>query len=402
MADNELPRDKHPRLKPDADAEQRGTNPAGQDDEHPKNKHADLPPRDPNYQQSDTNQKIDQRLREDKPRRRTQTLFPYLLIRAFPGDRGARQPPLWPPTVCWESCDLHLLPAGGGSFDFGRTVLQPVAGQAYRVFVHAWNLGRFAAYGVRLRAWWVEPGFFNGTSDPRYQPHFIGGAYVDLGDRDSRESHRLVEIQPAWTVVMNNDAHECLMATIECAADPWDGVLDSNSHRHVAQRNLNLVAGATSLAPLVATLGRAMTKRQRQLVITSAAVGRTNFIGANERGLAKSVEAPGGWNNDGIVPGPDNRPVATVRAGVGGWRSYELSARRRLPMARTRLGPGTLIGGSLEKALPDLLQDKLGVPDLNGATVAAALSPGGGASMLRFSATDRSGKSMGYSIIVAP
>src|SRR4051794_7767047 len=100
MADLELPRDKHPELDADVDAEQRGTNPSGAEDEHPTSKHAELPTADPAYRQSDTNQKIDLRLREDKPRRRTQTLFPYLLIRAFPGDTGARRPPLWPPIVC--------------------------------------------------------------------------------------------------------------------------------------------------------------------------------------------------------------------------------------------------------------------------------------------------------------
>jgi hypothetical protein len=31
--------------------------------------------------------------------------------------------------------------------------LHPVAGQTYRIFVHVWNLGRFAAFGARLRAW---------------------------------------------------------------------------------------------------------------------------------------------------------------------------------------------------------------------------------------------------------
>jgi len=215
MPRNDLPRDKHPGLSSEENATQRGTTQKGSEDQHLKNPHTKLPPVDPNFRPSDTGQKIDRLLREDKPRRRTQTLFPYLFIRAVPGDRGAR--PLWPPTVCWESCDIHLQPAHAGGFDFGKTVLQPVAGQSYRVFVHLWNLGRSAAYGGRLRVWWVEPGWFNGTTDPHYQPHYIGGAYFDLADRDSRDSHRLVEATTPWTVVMNNDAHECLMAVVECA-----------------------------------------------------------------------------------------------------------------------------------------------------------------------------------------
>ena len=60
--------------------------------------------------------------REDRPRHRTQTLFPYLFIRAVPGDRGKR--PLWEPTPFWESCDIHLLPVEAAKFDFSKTVLQ--------------------------------------------------------------------------------------------------------------------------------------------------------------------------------------------------------------------------------------------------------------------------------------
>src|SRR5437870_3430568 len=127
MPNNDLPHDKHPRLDLDEDAKQRGTNQKGEEDEHVKNPHADLPPVDPNYRQSDTNKRIDYLLREDRPRHRTQTLFPYLFIRAVPGDRGGGRP-LWPPTACWESCDIHLLPVGAGKFDFTKAVLQPVTG----------------------------------------------------------------------------------------------------------------------------------------------------------------------------------------------------------------------------------------------------------------------------------
>src|SRR5262249_39823025 len=121
MRKKDIPRDKHPKLSSKQDATQRGTNQKGEEDEHVENSHAELPPVNDNYRQSDTNQRIDLWLREDKPRRRTQTLFPYLFIRAVPGDRGAR--PLWPPTIGWESCDIHLLPAGAGQFDFAKTVL---------------------------------------------------------------------------------------------------------------------------------------------------------------------------------------------------------------------------------------------------------------------------------------
>jgi hypothetical protein len=103
------------------------------------------------------------------------------MIRAFsPGDRGAR--PTWPPTPCWESPYILLIDASyTGPFDPGRLVGSPVSGRSYRVFVRVFNLGLLEGVGTHVRAWYVEPGFFNG--DPGIEPHPIGGAYVDLEDR---------------------------------------------------------------------------------------------------------------------------------------------------------------------------------------------------------------------------
>jgi hypothetical protein len=402
MPDADFPRDKHPEFSSEEDAKQRGATQKGGDDRNVKNPHVELPPFDSNFRPLDLGAKIESRLREDKPRRRTQTLFPYLFTRAVPGDRGARPGPLWPPTVCWESCDIHLMPAGAGAFDFTKTVLQPVAGQSYRVFVHVWNLGRFAAYGARLRAWWVEPGFFNGTTDPRYQPHFIGGAYFDLGDRDSAQSHRLIEVTTPWKVVMNNDAHECLITAVECATDPWDGVMDANTHRHVAQRNVNLVEGSASIVTVVGRLGSLMSKGDTLLLITHSSVGRTNFVGAHERGVSVSSEAAAGWNHSGLAFGNENRPIAAVRPGRDRMQYFDLGHLGQLPLPRSGLGKGIPVTHGLERELPILLGKTLRMDDPSGASAAAALGGLGAASVIRFVTTDSAGKSMGYSVVVAP
>jgi len=396
MATGDLPRDKHQAVTSEQDATQRGTTQKDEEDAHTENPHRELPPVDPAFRPSDTGMRIDRLLREDKPRRRPQTLFPYLLVRAVPGDRGAR--PLWPPTVCWESCDIHLVPVNAGAFDFGKTVLQPVAGQTYRVFVHIWNLGRFAAFGGRLRVWWVEPGWFMGTSDPRYQPHFIGGAYFDLGDRDSQEAHRLVEVSPPWTAVMNNGGHECLIAAVECATDPWDGQMYANTHRHVAQRNVNLIAGAVSLTPLVSRLGGMMSKRETQLLITHSSISRTNFVGAHERGLARGREAPAGWDHSGLVFGNENRPIAAVRGVGDAMRFFDLTHLGRVPLPGARFGQGIAMPHGIDRELPVLLARTLGVRDLTGARIAAALTADGASRVLRFIVTDIQGRSMGYSV----
>jgi hypothetical protein len=377
----------------------RGTNPAGQEDTHGDGAQ-DLPPYSPSYRKSDTNARIDLLLREDRQRRRTQTLFPYLFARAVPGDRGAR--PLWPPTVCWESCDIHLIPVGPGGFDFARTILRPVVGQSYRVFVHVWNLGRFAAYGARLRVWWIQPGFFNGTTDPRYQPHFIGGTYFDLGDRASGASHRLIEVPTPWTPVFNGDIHECLVAAVECATDPWDGVIDCNNRRHVAQRNLDLLQGTAKLSPALAVLGGAVSPEDKELLITHASVQRTSLAGARERGLAESGEPPDGFNHGGLRLANDDRPIAVIRQNKGKAQFFDLAGAKVVPRPGARLVKGKALKGELRAQLPALLANTLRIPDLTAATVAGGLGSQGEARVLRFVLTGPKGQTGGYSIIVAP
>ena len=394
MPELDIPRDKHAELSADDDAVQRGTNQQGEPDSHTGDDHSQLPADDPNYQPRDTSARIEQMLREDKPRRRAQTLFPYLMIRAVPGDRGAR--PLWEPTVCWESCDIHLMPAGQ-KFDFGSTVLKPVVGSTYTIFVHVWNLGRMAAYGARLRVWWVEPGFFNGTPDPRYQPHFIGGSYFDLGDRDSGQSHRLIEVGAPWTVTGNAPAHECLLAAVECATDPWDGVLDSNGHRHVAQRNLDLISSAQSLTPLLGALLSKFGKTETRLTISHAAVGKASLQGAFERGLSASRETGRGWDHGGLALDASSTPLASVAGDQRGLLFHDLRAAEP-----GKLLPDTVIKAPLGKALPGLLQKQLGTADLSAASILGALGPPTAPRVLRLVVADSRQRENGYSIIVAP
>lgn len=384
----------------------RGTNPSGGPDAHADNRHAGLPPFDADYTMSDTNDRIDRVLSDDPPRSRTQTLFPYLYVRSVPGDQGAR--PLYPPTTCWESCDIHLVPANSGPFSLSNTVLQPVVGQSYRVVVHVWNLGRFAAYGARLKAWWIDPGFF-AANDPQYGRHFIGGTYFDLGDRDSANAHQLIEVPTPWTVVMNNDGHECLMVSVECATDPWDGVLDSNWRRHVAQRNVNLVAGGQDLTALVSRLGAAFSGRQTELRIDHASVGRADFTVAQGHGLARAADAGGGWNQSGLALGRESLPLAGVQRGRDGLRFVD----RRPPVRpapdrgpvpiRPPLppGPGAPVR-ELGRELPRLLQQLLRTPDFTARSIAVALGGRDQARILRFTARDAEGRVGGYSIVVAP
>jgi hypothetical protein len=374
------------------DADDRGLPPIGTEDPSPDRRHAELPPADPGFRPGKAFAKIDLMLRELPPRQRTQTFFPYVFVRAVPGDMGGGRP-LWEPTVCWESCDIHLIPDVPGPFEFTRTVLNPVGGSTYRVFVHVWNLGRIGAYAGRLRAWWVEPGFFNGTADPRYTPHFIGGTFFDLGDRDSGSAHRLLEVTPAWTVTMNSAAHECLIVAVECATDPWDGSMDANNRRHVAQRNLTLVPAADDLRRALSQLAGMVGPRQ-QLVLSSATVSKAPLGAAVEAGVAGSREL-GGWNHSALVPGTRSTPLATVTSAGKTGRRYS---------DRTKHERGVAVKGELSKALPTLLQHSLGVADLRAATVAAALTGAADqAALLRLSVSDAHGGGVGgYSLLLPP
>ena len=242
---------------------------------------------------------VDERLQRTyagllKERGKDHSPFPHLVVRAHPDDRGAR--PVWPPVPCWLSPDIHLFPSSvvplGGAVDLSRSVLTPTVGEEYTVGVHVWNLGRFPAYGVMVRAWWVEPGFFSGTPDPRYTPHFIGGAFTDLGDRDSGRAHRIVLLDQTWRVRDTGMLHQCLFAVAESAPDPWTTVFDANADRHIAQRNLTLLGPADDAKALFAMLHERLDPGA-ELRISLGAVRVGRLDGAVAAGMA-SKERPDG------------------------------------------------------------------------------------------------------------
>jgi hypothetical protein len=379
-------------------AKQRGRDQAGRADAVRTRPKRGLPRVDRAYRISAVNQRIDRLLRGDKPRARIKTFFPYLLVRSAPGDTGAR--PLQSPVVSWESCDIHLMPAATPGFDFGKTVLQPVVGQTYRVFVHAWNLGRFAAYGARLRAWWVEPGFFNGTISTQYQPHYIGGTFFSLGDRDSAASHGLIEVPQPWTVTATNLAHQCLIAAVDCATDPWDGVMQSSTHRHVAQRNLSLITGSNSLDPLVRRLGTMMTDQDTEMLVGHLAIHHAGLSGARERGFASGDVSS--WDHTGdLVIGGDLKLLVGIRRTPNGLRAFDLRRLGMIPLPGSSAAAGRPVT-DLSSELPKLIETTLGIRSLRASEVAGAMATPAAARALRFAVTGASGRTSGYTIIIAP
>ncbi|MGI3782552.1 MAG: hypothetical protein ACRYG2_17455, partial [Janthinobacterium lividum] len=253
--------DEHPVLTEKEDVEQRGDNPPGSFG------HTELPPGDldPGWRPSDDVKNAAEGLikgigGDRRPRR--EDVYPYLLIRAHsPGDRAVR--PTWPSIPCWESPDILLMDAADtGPFSPSRLVVSPTAGRRYRVFVRIWNLGLFPAVGVLVGAWYVDPGFFGGDpGNPAYQPQPIGTVAVpQLEDRTKPGAMQVVELDQTWDIPSELTGHECLMATVSCPLDTWDGVLDANHDRHVGQRNLTVLAGGDDAKQLLFALGQHVTK----------------------------------------------------------------------------------------------------------------------------------------------
>jgi hypothetical protein len=382
-----------------------------------------------------------------RPKR--EDVLPYELIRAFvPGDRGAR--PTWPPTPCWESPDILLIDAGyTGPFDPARLIGSPISGRSYRVFVRVFNLGLLQGVGTHVRGWYVEPGFFSGQ--PGYEPHPIGGAFVDLEDRTRPGSHRVVELDLPWMIPPTLTGHECLIASVECVADRWSGAFDANGDRHVGQRNLDIAVGAQEIGPLIAHLGGKVPDGGALEILHGGAavvpllkavtggrlIGREGrasgdrLLAADPKTLHHGVAIDGGRHlltavrqrSITVVVPTDVLAHATGRAAGPGSREPRARMERPAqPTASPFLEPGAavralrglsaqagqqvaLVGGGNDMAelLPAAMRRMLDVGDLRAGSISAALgSARGAAHLLRFVATDEKGALIGgYSIVVA-
>lgn len=417
-ADSRDGQPEHDRLSEEQDASQRGAGSRDGIGAHPDP--GPGPEGDPNWQPDEgltgSLRKGFYGLLGDKRRYdRHDSFWPYLVIRAMPGDKGAR--PLWPPVATWESPDLLLMPAEvPGPFDRSQLVAQPVAGRSYRVFVHVWNLGRHPAIGVRVRAWWVQPGFFNPAVSAQFPPTMIGGAWVNLGDRTQPDCHQIVEIGTPWTVVQDNDAHECLLAAADCFGDPWSGSLDANGDRHVGQRNLTIASASFDLGPLLKHLAAALP-RGADLNIMHA--GREADVALKVHFTEHVARAP--TQLPGVAVADMGAHLGTLTS-VAGSRVYVRTERLDAPAAgfAATAADGTTVGTVLhsltgeerlrigkivEAPSPDLLGQTLvehfNLPDLRAATLATALGGGAGAAhLLRFVAVQSGQLVGGYSVLL--
>jgi hypothetical protein len=235
----------HPTLAPEEDAAQRGGDPDSSTN----------PVITPNRADPEQVKRVRAWLGRREHPSRQDGLWPYLLIRAFPGDTGVRQPPVG---YFWESPDIRVYEGDVHDPSAATPVLNPTTGIDHTIFVHVWNLGRLPALGTKVRAWWANPSFSFSPNSPE-PPHFIGGTIVNLGDRSAPDCHQLVRIEGLWRPVVENGGHECLLAVAAHVMDPGGADFWASTDRHVGQRNVILASPQTDLMPLLNRLGSVLT-----------------------------------------------------------------------------------------------------------------------------------------------
>ncbi|MEO6702910.1 MAG: hypothetical protein ABI140_18780 [Jatrophihabitantaceae bacterium] len=162
-------------------------------------------------------------------------------MRANQGDLGAR-PVVGP---FWESPDILLLAgvdpavAPARPPELGQTAL---AGKPNTLYAHVWNFGLAQAPNVIVEFYWCDPSLGIGPSSA----NLIGQSMVSLGARGSGRSHAVVKCPIGWVPTFVNGGHECLLVRIwdetsdGLGTPPWDAALN----RHVAQRNIHVIAAA--------------------------------------------------------------------------------------------------------------------------------------------------------------
>jgi hypothetical protein len=180
---------------------------------------------------------------------------PILVMRANAGDKGAR------PVVghFWESPDILIAagvkPSAAPEIPsaLGATAK---AGQHNTVYAHVWNWGLGPARFVVVEFWWANPTL--GINAAGCQP--IGFAVTWLAPVGQPMSHRIVKCPESWDARYVNGGHECLVVRFYdlCSSDGLaPPVWDASQNRHVAQRNIHVIAASELAAhpPITLTVG---------------------------------------------------------------------------------------------------------------------------------------------------
>ncbi len=154
-------------------------------------------------------------------------ISPFLVIRNALTDLGARPTP--PGFNFWSSPDIWV----DSSDPFGN----PVAGEPNVLKARVLNLGSFQAAPVQVDFYWADPSLGLVPASM----HHVGTEWVDIPSLTSA----VVACSTPWVPVLVNGGHECVIA--QCSnwiLDPITHPFNPVADRHVAQRNLHVLAAA--------------------------------------------------------------------------------------------------------------------------------------------------------------
>jgi hypothetical protein len=200
---------------------------------------------------------------------RKDEFLPYILVRSYAGDTGARGGPI-PPYLKWlwhispDICALPdteadvapLMPAVNGVPGFA---LQQVGlGRPATLYAHVWNLGKAAAFRVRVEFYAGDIAFHSPPSDYG----LVGAAWVDLADRFTYYPQWIIQDGPSGQYLSrgNHVVVKCPQTWVPQASGQWqfvvrafDPILDaipqnsfaSTDDRHVALQGATLVKAAS-------------------------------------------------------------------------------------------------------------------------------------------------------------
>jgi len=234
--------------------------------------------------------------------------LPYLVVRANPGDRGAR--PL--SGVFWESPDIFVEPdleAAAAPDSPPSYAGLASAGVANTLWAHVWNLGQSPVYNARVEFYWFDPTLgFNESA-----ANFIGATYVSLDNRSSGKAHTFVKCPNSWVPKFLNGGHECLLVrcfeplTDPLGPEPWD----ASDDRHIAQRNIHVQnASSPATAQIALRLGCGVGPGQATLELHAVNVSKVPWLAllTHEKGhglrdaenpnIIAGLLPPTLWSND--------------------------------------------------------------------------------------------------------
>ena len=173
---------------------------------------------------------------------RKDRFYPYLLVRAQPGDRGDR-PLKIVPNELFGSPDIWLAkgpPDATPPIPADRGPVGVAPKDVYTVYAHVWNLGRAPILGVAVDFWWFTDNFSDTdmNANDKVGTH-LGMARVDLPPRNSPLCHTLVKCPNPWTVPnlpIGFDTPFTLVARISGVGDRYADQYrwDMQNDRHVA------------------------------------------------------------------------------------------------------------------------------------------------------------------------